>query len=314
MGIAKNIVVGSNQMELVEFFLNHMSKSGIEKQTYYGINVAKVLEIIPLPGKITKIPGGLPAQYGMILHREKTLPLINLAYFLDPKQQNIDVSEDMVILVSEFAQIRVGFIVHGAVRILRRSWADIVPVDIPIWGENKSRLIVGTLIVNEKESDGVEGQRAGDIILLLDVEAIAEALGFFGHIEAEEDRIQTEPDKGKVILLIDDSKTARNMVARLLTKTGYSVLEATNGQEGLLVAERARKIDLVVCDVEMPIMDGYSFTTAFKNKVAYKNVPVILHSSMSGENNIRRGLSSGASEYVVKFDPHNITEAVKKLL
>jgi DNA-binding response OmpR family regulator len=109
------------------------------------------------------------------------------------------------------------------------------------------------------------------------------------------------------------------MLSKALDKDGYKVALARNGEEGLSVMAQIWKknpeeLAAIISDVEMPVMDGYSFVKKIKENPEWKNIPVIMNSSMSGTENMRKGRELGIDEYVVKFEPQKFLEALNAAL
>jgi two-component system chemotaxis response regulator CheY len=119
---------------------------------------------------------------------------------------------------------------------------------------------------------------------------------------------------GKTIMVIDDSASIRQVVNLTLKKAGYDVVEACDGQDaiGKLTGQ---KINLIVCDVNMPNMDGISFLKNIKENASYKFTPVIMLTTESQETKKQEGKAAGARAWVVKpFKPEQMLEAVSKLI
>lgn len=119
---------------------------------------------------------------------------------------------------------------------------------------------------------------------------------------------------GKTIMVIDDSASIRQVVNLTLKKAGYEVVEACDGQDaiGKLTGQ---KVNLIVCDVNMPNMDGISFLRNIKENASYKFTPVIMLTTESQETKKQEGKAAGAKAWVVKpFKPEQMLEAVSKLI
>lgn len=118
----------------------------------------------------------------------------------------------------------------------------------------------------------------------------------------------------KIILIADDSPTIRKFVAFSLTMHGFEVIPACDGMEALEKLP-ANKVDLVITDLNMPNMDGFELIKAIRGNEEYKEIPIIVLSSLSGSEEIEKGMSYGASSYLVKpFDPKRIHYEVSKYL
>ena len=158
----------------------------------------------------------------------------------------------------------------------------------------------------------------------MDLESIVEEMGLFeAHLE-DIDLDKIEKFEG-LVLLVDDSATARRIEKEALEKMGFEVIEATNGEEGLQKLEELyalygdklkEKLKLILSDVEMPKMDGYHMAAKIHEDKRFKDIPLIFSSSISDTFSDIRGKAVGAEGYLVKFDTENfykkISEIVKK--
>ncbi|MDR3669303.1 MAG: response regulator [Holophaga sp.] len=118
----------------------------------------------------------------------------------------------------------------------------------------------------------------------------------------------------KTIMIIDDSVSLRQVVGIALSTAGYEVIEACDGQDALAKLNGA-KIHLMICDVNMPNMDGISYLKALRTLPAYKFTPVIMLTTEAGEDKKREGQAAGARAWVVKpFKPEQLLLAVSKLI
>lgn len=118
----------------------------------------------------------------------------------------------------------------------------------------------------------------------------------------------------KTIMIIDDSVSLRQVVGIALAGAGYDVLEACDGRDALGKLD-GRKIHLMICDVNMPIMDGISFLKALREQPSYRFTPVIMLTTEAGEDKKREGQAAGARAWVVKpFKPEQLLLAVSKLI
>ncbi|MFV0934133.1 MULTISPECIES: response regulator [Pseudomonas] len=118
----------------------------------------------------------------------------------------------------------------------------------------------------------------------------------------------------KTVLIVDDSSSFRQVVGIALRNAGYSVVEAFDGRDALGKLD-GRKINLIVSDVNMPVMDGITFVKAAKQLPAYKFTPVIMLTTESGEAKKNEGKAAGVRAWVVKpFQPPVLLDAVSKLI
>lgn len=119
----------------------------------------------------------------------------------------------------------------------------------------------------------------------------------------------------KHILIVDDSKTVRNLVAFIMKKEGFKVTVAEDGFQGLEKLYAAGKVDLIISDINMPRMDGYTFIKTVREQEAYRELPIIVLSTEGQEKDIQAGLHLGANMYMVKpAQPEKMLKNVKMLL
>jgi two-component system chemotaxis response regulator CheY len=119
----------------------------------------------------------------------------------------------------------------------------------------------------------------------------------------------------KHILIVDDSKTIRNLVAFIMKKEGFKVTMAEDGMDGLEKLYSADKIDLIVSDINMPRMDGFTFIKTVREQEAYRDMPIVVLSTEGKEQDIQQGISLGANLYMVKpAQPDKMVKNVRMLL
>jgi len=118
----------------------------------------------------------------------------------------------------------------------------------------------------------------------------------------------------KIILAVDDSTSMRQMVSFTLAASGYTVIQAIDGQDGLDKA-KAQQMDLVLTDQNMPIMDGLTLIQKLRDLEAYQNTPILMLTTESGEDMKLKGKRAGATGWLIKpFDPKRLVEVVEKLI
>lgn len=118
----------------------------------------------------------------------------------------------------------------------------------------------------------------------------------------------------KTILVVDDSSSFRNVVSLALKDAGYQVIQACDGKDALGKLD-GKKINLIISDVNMPVMDGLSFVRAAKQLAAYRFTPIIMLTTEAGENKKAEGKAAGVRAWVVKpFQPPVLLDAVSKLI
>jgi two-component system, chemotaxis family, chemotaxis protein CheY len=118
----------------------------------------------------------------------------------------------------------------------------------------------------------------------------------------------------RTVLVVDDSKTMREMVSFTLKTAGFEVLEGGNGEEGLAQADK-RLMELVISDVNMPVMDGITFVQQLRTRAKYKFTPVLMLTTESQDAKKQAGKAAGATGWLVKpFNPEQLIKVIAKVL
>lgn len=118
----------------------------------------------------------------------------------------------------------------------------------------------------------------------------------------------------RVILVADDSPTIRKFVAVALSVKGYEIITCSDGME-VLEKLPNNKIDLLITDLNMPNVDGFQLIQSIRSNEEYKDLPIIVLSSLGNNEDINRGLECGANSYLIKpFDPKRVLYEVSKYL
>ena len=301
---------GSNEMELVDFRILKQGKDAVY-EGIYGVNVAKVKEIIKMPN-LTELPGVPDYIEGIFDLRGVVIPVINLAKWMHIEEHKEAILKPRVI-IAEFSNIFIGFIVHEAKRIRRINWKDIEPANFA--GSS------GMGALDKSKITGVTRIENDDVLLILDLESIVEELGIYQpKMEVEVSEIHKFSG---VALILDDSLTARRLVNEALTKMGLRVVEAKDGVEGLeklndLYAMYKEDLEdnlrVIISDVEMPQMDGFHFAANVKDDKRFANIPIIFNSSLSNEFSEIHGKDAGGDAFLTKFNATEFYAAVSKVI
>lgn len=285
-----------NRLELLLFHLGNKQR--------FGINVLKVKEVIPCP-KLTKLPDSHPAVVGVATLRGEPLSVIDLSYAIGSGRIGGDESDACKgsVIVTEFNRTMHGFLVERVDRIIVRNWQDVLP---PPRGLLTSY------------SSGVT-QEDTSLIQILDVEKV---IGEVEIVGVDESRIDAsalpEELKGSRILVVDDSNMALKQTARALDVLGLTYITARNGREALAVLEKDKtakpsdKIKMMVSDIEMPEMDGYTLTQAVRRDSDLSSLYILLHTSLNGAINTDRARAAGANDVLSKFVPEDLANEVIK--
>jgi len=286
---------GTNEVELLTFNIDHQA---------FGINVAKVQSILMYEGIVlSEIPHVHPAMLGMMIYRERTIPLIELSKILDMTPA---VSEEkQKIIVTEFNQAVNAFKVDHVNRIFRVNWRDFVPIGNIL--EYNSTAVIGTVNID------------GNDVMILDMESMLEEI--FPSLVIEEitnetlEKSETRKRENVHIIFAEDSRSIRNNVIRLLKEAGYSKVDPFESgfpaYEALLsLADKGAAYlpDVVVSDIEMPQMDGLTFCRKIKENADLKNIKVVMFSSLINAQMIEKCKSVNADSYVAKPQTNRLVE------
>jgi len=288
----------SNELEIVEFSVNN---------SLYGINVAKVREIIKAGVDFVPVPDAHPSIKGAINLRGTIIPVVDLARHLKIPTE-FDIKKNRII-IAEFNRICLGFLVGAVSRIHRLSWRAVeVPSQMLQTGEGYAS---GIVRVDEK------------VIFLLDFEKVASHINPRANIQAPrggEYEGSSVDRSSKQILIVDDSEFTRHMIIQHLQTAGYRTETATNGEEawnrlsaikGQLEAGRVEQfLNLMVTDIEMPQMDGLHLIQRIKEDQQLKRLPCIAFSSIISKDIIIQCRKFGADGEISKPEIARLVELV----
>lgn len=119
----------------------------------------------------------------------------------------------------------------------------------------------------------------------------------------------------KKVLVVDDSASMRQMVTFTLKKAGFDVVEGGNGQEALDRISAAGRVDLIITDLNMPVMDGLTFIKAARAKPGMRFTPILMLTTEGHENRKQEGKAAGATGWIVKpFQPDQLLKVIEKVL
>jgi len=286
-------LAGHNRFELLLFRL-----SGRQR---FGINVFKVQEVIQCP-ELTQIPHAHSVICGIAHLRGKTIPVLDLSMAI--AMQPLTRGASSYVIVTEYNRSIQGFLVGAVDRIINIGWTA---VKAPPKGMGKEGYLTAVTEVD------------GDLIEVIDVEKVMkEVIG--GQEEASEEVIDQEMQASDShILVVDDSTVARNQVKRVLQQLDCECTLLKDGQEAWehlqdLVRQGVNVDDrysMIISDVEMPRMDGYTLAAKIKKEPLLKDVYLILHTSLSGVFNSSMVEKVGADEFLGKFAPDDLAKTVQ---
>jgi two-component system, chemotaxis family, chemotaxis protein CheV len=291
-------MVGQNRLELLLFRL--------QGPQFFGINVFKVREVLPCP-PLNVLPGAHAHVRGVAHVRGDPITVIDLSAATGGKP--VADLKNAFILVTEYNRHIQAFLVGNVERIVNVNWSEMLP---PPAGVGRSHYMTAVTRIDSR------------MVQVIDVEKV------FSEISPmHEDISESIKEAAKqinladvTVLVADDSAVARNQVRRALESMGVKVELVNDGKQALdWLIDKASQVDnlsavvpLLISDIEMPEMDGYTLTAEIKQHDKLKAIHVILHSSLSGVFNEVMIKKVGADQFIAKFHPDELASAVQKWL
>ncbi|EJL6267727.1 chemotaxis protein CheV [Vibrio cholerae] len=296
---------GTNELEIIEFHLEKVLPDGRTKTCYYGINVAKVREVIRVP-ETTDYPNAQPHMIGVFSSREILTPLVDLAGWLGVPTST-DISKKYVI-VTDFNRMTNGFLIDSISRIHRISWNDV---------ESPSQF----LEAGEQDCVVAVVRQDKKLIMILDFEKIISDINPELSMEKYDVTVDRKVDlnqrmvtkrNAKTIMVVDDSAFIRSLIQDTLSSAGYNIIACKDGGEAhekLMELKQSAKeenvpvselIDAVVTDVEMPRMDGMHLIKRLRDDDSYSSMPIVMFSSLMSDDNRAKALALGANDTLTK--------------
>ena len=287
-------LVGENRLELLLFRLN--------SDQVYGINVFKVKEVLQCP-KLNSLPQSSPVVRGVANIRGGTISIMDLS--LATGQAPLDDIENGFVIITEYNTATQGFLVRGVERIINMNWGDIHP---PPKGSGKEHYLTA---VTEVE---------GRLVEIIDVEKILSEVSPMIEDISEgvlEDEV-VEQAASKHVLIVDDSAIARKQIKRCVETVGVETTLLNDGLQAYNYLKEAaengedvsKKLLVMISDIEMPEMDGYTLTSEVRADPRLANLHVVLHTSLSGVFNQAMVKKVGADNFLAKFNPDQLAKMV----
>ncbi len=289
----------SNRLELLLFYLGGRRR--------FGINVLKIKEVISCP-PLHQMPSSNPAILGVSEMRGKTLAIIDLAKAISSTHRTLTDEQIMQgeVITTEVSRTQQGLWINGIDKIMLCDWKDILP---PAKGSGLSNYTTGVTLVDD------------ELVQLIDIEKVLGEI--FGVEKAHNDKMEVTQNQldtvfGKLVMVVDDSSMAMKQTILSLEKIGLKHISAKDGKEALKVlndyqnsdAHTMEPISMIISDIEMPEMDGYSFVTELRQLEKFKNIHILMHTSLNGTMNMQKAIACGADDILTKFVPDELIKKV----
>ncbi len=287
---------GTNELEVLEFVVDGNS---------YGINVAKIREIIPY-SPVTPVPNAHPSVEGIFMPRDTMITAIDLRNCLQRGQSQ----PGGLFIITSFNKLDIAFHVDSVIGIHRVSWVDIIKPGATVTTAEDG-ISTGIIKIN------------GKLIIILDFEKIISDINPETGLKVTEiEALGTREGRGTPILIAEDSSLLRKLIVDSLKKAGYdNVIKTENGEEAWEYICKCKdegtldqEVSLLITDIEMPLMDGHRLTKLVKSDEDTKHIPVIIFSSLVNDEMRKKGDDLGADAQLSKPEIGNLVKVIDQLL
>lgn len=287
---------GTNELEVLEFELDGNA---------YGINVAKIKEIIPYQ-TVTPVPNSHPSIEGIFMPRDTMITAIDLKNCL---QRGVSTPGGLFI-ITNFNKLDIAFHVDSVKGIHRVSWKDIIKPGATVSSADES---ISTGIV----------KLDGYLVIILDFEKIVTDINPETGLKTSEILELGDRSRSDVpILIAEDSVLLNKLIVDSLKKAGYNnLIHTQNGQEAYNVIQECKAnnsldehVQCIITDIEMPLMDGHRLTKLVKDDPATSKIPVVIFSSLVNDEMRKKGEALGADAQLSKPEIGNLVRIVDSLV
>ncbi len=290
--LAKN-----NEVQLLVF----KASSG-EDTPYYAINVFKTREVVEAKNHfLTQIPSAHPLLEGTIVLRGVQIPILNLPRWLDQEISREEMAHSRL-LICDFNGIIIGLRIMEAHRVIKKNWSDMHAPDSYNMNDHSK-------VVNDTRLED------GSICMVLDFEQLLADVIPSAMVDVDESPANIKdlviPQKllDGEILIAEDSKVAQKHLHQIFAKANIRHRIFNNGRllmEHIDSIPDKSLIPAIITDIEMPEMSGFTVTKLLRENNQTRNIPIIINSSMTGDNNKREAEALGADGFINKTKSHNV--------
>lgn len=287
---------GTNELEVLEFELDGNA---------YGINVAKIKEIIPYQ-KVTPVPNSHPSIEGIFMPRDTMITAIDLKNCL---QRGVS-EEGGLFIITNFNMLDIAFHVDAVKGIHRISWEQIIKPGATV-STSEDSISTGIVKLDNR------------LVIILDFEKIVSDINPETGLKISEiDDMGARQRSNVPILIAEDSVLLNKLIVDSLKKAGYdNLIHTQNGQEAYDVIQACKAdgtlkdhVQCVITDIEMPLMDGHRLTKLIKSDDATKDIPVVIFSSLVNDEMKRKGEALGADAQLSKPEIANLVRIIDDLV
>ncbi len=287
---------GTNELEVLEFIVDG---------NHYGINVAKVKEIIGYMVP-TPVPNSHPSIEGVFMPRDRMITAIDLKNCLQRGQME----SGGLFIITNFNQLDIAFHVEQVIGIHRVTWKDIITPNSTV-SNTENGVASGIVKINEK------------LIVILDFEKIVTDISPETGLKVSEIAEMGARERNNIpILIAEDSPLLNKLIVDCLNQAGYvNITHTANGQEaynyvmaGVAAGNLDQRVKCLITDIEMPEMDGHRLIKLIKSDDNTKHIPVVIFSSLVNDEMRRKGEALGADRQLSKPEIGNLVHTIDELL
>ncbi len=303
-------LTGSNKFEMLLFRLGE--SAGSDRSELFGINVFKIREIVAMPA-VTAMAGSPEHVLGVVNLRGQVIPVIDLPAVVGCKPK----TGLNIMLVTEYARTTQAFAAESVEDIVRLDWNQILSAD---------GTVARGYVTSIARLDG--DQNSTRLAQILDVESILQRVLPSEQVEVKAETVgpTVAIKPGSIVVAADDSFVARSMIEQELKVLNLPFVMAKTGQEAWNTLQDIAancqaqgipihdKVAVVLTDLEMPEMDGFTLTRNIKKDPQMRGLPVVIHSSLTGDTNENHVRSAGADAYVAKFAAKELADVLRNVL
>ncbi|WP_457749760.1 chemotaxis protein CheW [Sulfurimonas sp.] len=311
MSVLDNVDAATNLAKNNELQLLVFRVSEKDDSAFYAINIFKTREVVEAKNHfLTQIPSSHPLLEGTIILRNLQIPILNLPAWLGITLSDEEISKSNI-LICDFNGIIIGLRIMSAYRVIKKNWNEMHAPD-------SYRLKEDGVVMNDTRLED------GSLCLILDYEKLLADVLPQALVNVDEDveylQEITIPNKLKygTVLIAEDSKTAQRHLIQLFHKANIDIKLFDNGKKLIdylkTLGDSASEIPAIITDIEMPEMSGFTVIQKLKANPVTRNIPIIVNSSMTGENNKREAEDLGASGFIDKTKSHNVIPLIVSVM
>ncbi|MEN4052454.1 MULTISPECIES: chemotaxis protein [Sulfurimonas] len=312
MSVLDNVDAATNLAKNNELQLLVFRVSEKEDSAYYAINVFKTREVVESKNHfLTQIPSPHPLLEGTIILRGLQIPILNLPAWLGVTLTKEEI-ERSNILICDFNGVIIGLRIMSAYRVIKKNWNEMHAPD-------SYRLKEDGVVMNDTRLED------GSLCLILDYEKLLADVLPQALVDVDRDTEMLKdidlPDKLKfgTVLIAEDSKTAQRHLVQLFARANITMKLFDNGKKLLdyineLDEAQIEQVSAIITDIEMPEMSGFTVVKLLKSNPKTSNIPIVINSSMTGDNNKREAEVLGADGFIDKTKSHNIIPLIASIM